>query len=227
MRLIASSVGTGEGKTWFSRGLARALSRRGHRVAALKPFETGVTSQAADARSLERACGAGDLAFESPAFFRCRPAVSPHAAALSGPAADLGAIRVAIADFQQTFGIVLVESAGGLFVPVGSPLSPLLFVDLLQADDVLFIVAANRLGVLSNVLAAVRALPSGLGLRPIIVLSGAVHADESSATNAAVLRDHSLDAVEWGGVAVDDDDVLAESLEGTGLVERVLLGGAC
>ena len=227
MRIVVSSIGTGEGKTWFSRGLARALSSRDFRVAALKPFETGVTAEASDARSLERASRASKFVFEPPAFFRCGAPVSPHAAALTGTAADLRAIQQAIQEFETRFDFVLVESAGGLFVPVGSPAAPSVFANLLDGTEVLFIVAANRLGVLSNVLAAVRALPSAVSAQPIVVLSGAAAEDESSATNARVLRDHSLEVFGWGRVGADDDDVLAESVEATGLVSRLVAERVC
>lgn len=228
VRIVVSSIGTGEGKTWFSRGLARALSSRDFRVAALKPFETGVTAEASDARSLERASRASKFVFEPPAFFRCSAPVSPHAVAVTGAGADLEAIQQAIEEFETRFDFVLVESAGGLFVPVGSPAAPSVFADLLDGTEVLFLVAANRLGVLSNVLAAVRALPSAVsGAQPIVVLSGAAAEDESSATNARVLRDHSLEVVGWGRVGTDDDDVLAESVEATGLVSRLVAERVC
>ena len=60
--LFITATGTDCGKTWLTRGLARALTQRGLRVAALKPIETGVVDRPLDATALAQAAGEPALA---------------------------------------------------------------------------------------------------------------------------------------------------------------------
>jgi dethiobiotin synthetase len=60
--LFISGTGTGVGKTWVTRGLARALVRDGVDAVAIKPIETGCDPAPADAVALARACRRPELA---------------------------------------------------------------------------------------------------------------------------------------------------------------------
>lgn len=214
MRLIVTSIGTSEGKTFFARGVARALSRGGHRVAALKPFETGVGEHGAvDARSLERAARAASGAFEDPAFFRASSPVSPLAAVLGGAAPpDLAAMQRAFDRFEAEHDVALIESAGGLFVPIAPRREgvPHVFAELVRPADKVLLLAGNRLGVLSHVIAAARAFGAAGRTFDVILRAGAAD-DASTATNAEVLRAMGL-VVHLLADARDDDDALADAV---------------
>ncbi len=216
MRVIVSSTGTGEGKTWLARGLTRALAQRGVSVAALKPFETGVEGAPLDARALERAARVATGAFEHPAFLRARLPLSPRGAALAGdPATDLTKLRAAIAELGHAREVTLVESAGGLFVP----LSPhAVFVDLIEPRDRVVLVAQNRLGVLSHVIAATRAAAAALREASCrVVLVEPETRDPSSDSNLRILEEQGL-LVSAFARCDDDDDELARCAEASGVV---------
>ncbi len=220
MRIVVTSIGTGEGKTFFARGLVRALARRGARVAALKPFETGVAAAGAlDARALERAARSDALAFEHAAFFRAERPLSPLAAVLEGaPAPDVEALQRAFDAFEASHDVAVVESAGGLFVPIAPGREgalPTVFAELARPQDRVILVAENKLGVLSHVVACARALSTSAFE---VVLRSASVLDASSSSNAAVLRAMGLTVYELGASrldanVVDDDDVLADAVE--------------
>jgi dethiobiotin synthase len=226
MRIVVSSIGTGEGKSWFAQGLAWRWARRGLRVAALKPFETGVVTVAADARALEVAAGAAAGAFESAAFFRGAAAASPVAAAWEAGVAqpDVEAIAGAIQGFESEVDVAIVESAGGLFVPVAMRADGglRLFVELLREDDVVFVVAQNRLGVLSHCLALVAAIrvADRRALRVVLVAPAAV--DEATATNARILRAAGLQVYELRRSTGALDD-LADAVEESGAAADIVV----
>jgi dethiobiotin synthetase len=216
MRIVVSSIGTGEGKSWFAQGLAWRWARRGLRVAALKPFETGVVTVAADARALEVAAGAAAGAFESAAFFRGAAAASPVAAAWEAGVAqpDVEAIAGAIQGFESEVDVAIVESAGGLFVPVAMRADGglRLFVELLREDDVVFVAAQNRLGVLSHCLALVAAI-GGAERRALLVAPEAP--DEATFANSRILRAAGLRVYELRRSTGTRDD-LADAVEESG-----------
>ena len=220
MRIVVTSIGTGEGKTFFARGLCRSFARSGVTVAALKPFETGVVEGCAtDARALERAANAPLNAFEADAFFRAMAPLSPLAAVRGGALApDLPAIERAFDTFEKAFDVTIIESAGGLFVPlVDRPEGAMLFVDLLRPDDRVFLVATSKLGVLSHVIACARAFRStaveetSFSGALEVVLRHDRDNDASSVSNAEILRATGLTVYELEA-SVDDDDALADAV---------------
>jgi dethiobiotin synthase len=224
VRIIVSSIGTGEGKSWFAQGLTWSWARRGVRVAALKPFETGVADVASDARALELSAGVAAGAFESEAFFRAKVAASPIAAAWAAGVAepDVERIREAVQRFEADAEVTVVESAGGLFVPVATREGELrLFVELVQRDDVIFVVAQNRLGVLSHCLALARAIRDVERRVLRVVLVAPEHPDEATSSNAAILRAAGLEVFELRRSTGALDD-LADAVEECGAAVGLL-----
>jgi dethiobiotin synthetase len=111
--------------------------------------------------------------------------VSPHLAALrSGVRFDFGAIRRWVGEHSQT--LTFIETAGGLFSPLGHATTN---VDLVQAllPAVVLLVAPDRLGVLHDVAATVGL--ASARRRPIdaVLLSAPEQADASTGTNAEAL----------------------------------------
>lgn len=217
-----SATGTGVGKTFVARGLARALVRRGLVVAALKPIETGCTGGPEDALALGRACGRPELT-DAAGFYRAAPPLAPRAIALEGGPAPPRAAALAEAVAQAAAGadITLVEGAGGLFVPLGAHEDTL---DLAHAIGLpIALVAPDRLGVLSDVRAASTAANGrSLGVAIVILTrhpgdSG----DPSQRQNAAILRELGVPICIFDQTD-GSDDALAEAAERSGAVDFLL-----
>lgn len=184
--LFVSGTTTGAGKTTLACALTRALIARGRRVAAIKPLETGVEPVAEDARALAVACGRPELASD-PAWYRARLPVSPYAATLAGqPPPRLDAILARIGTIDA--GLVICEGAGGLLVPLDRERT---MADLARALGwPVLLVAPDRLGVLSDVLAIHEiAVRRGLEVAAIALSATGPVADPSAATNAPILAE--------------------------------------
>ena len=213
--VFVTGTGTGVGKTAVTRGVVRALRRRGVDVAALKPVESGFAEAGedgagSDAAALLRASGRpGSL--EDVCAYRLREPVSPHlAAARDGVRIDPARIDALLRRAEATADLVVAEGAGGLLVPLND--------DLLAAD--LFartgyralIVARNELGAIHAALSTVEAARSR-GLEVIgVVLNGTPAADFGNA--AAIERFGRVRILGcFPTVDADDDDALADAAE--------------
>jgi dethiobiotin synthetase len=186
--LFVSSTGTSEGKTAVTCALAAALCQSGIRIAALKPMETGSVPIAQDAVALARASGDPSLA-ERPGFYRAQLPASPYAVELEAEqlSPSIDALKHAITDAARDHQGVLVEGAGGLHVPISRTH---LIADLVHALELpVLLVATDRLGVLSHVLATVEAAQHR-GLRiAAVVLNRHAEYDPSTRTNRVILTE--------------------------------------
>lgn len=213
--LFVTATGTGCGKTWLSRGITRALVRRGVRVAALKPLETGVGPHGPlDALALARAASSPALAHDD-AFLRLAPATSPLAAAraLAQPPVSVTAIVDAIRRRASSHDVVVVEGAGGLLVPIDRDTTMAELAVSLGLPVVL--VARDALGTLSHVLTALESAERrALELRAVVLTRGPWSDDDASVdTNAQILRERIAVPVLAYPAGTDDDDALADAAE--------------
>ncbi|MEM9367246.1 MAG: dethiobiotin synthase [Planctomycetota bacterium] len=151
------------GKTFCAAALARGLVRQGRRVGVYKPVASGCVPDAngdlvaEDAVQLWDAAGRpGSLQAVCPQRFRT-PLAPPQAAARESRVVDAaGLVDNARTWLSGDVDVVVVEGAGGLFSPIAGGM---LNVDLLKqlAPARVWLVAPNRLGVISAVVANVRA----------------------------------------------------------------------
>jgi dethiobiotin synthetase len=182
--IIVTGTGTGIGKTHLAEALLLVWQHRLPRVVGLKPVESGVSDGVlTDAARLERA---STFHVKHTAFAFPEP-VSPHLAArLHGVVLSAQDLAHPIARAREEADGVIVELPGGLF----SPLAPgLLNADFAQGlgPDAVLLVAPDRLGVLHDVTAAVRATHSQSLRISGIVLVAPEHADASTGRNAPEL----------------------------------------
>ncbi len=189
-RVLIVGTGTGVGKTWVGCMLARAAASRGARVVGLKPVESGVAAPLApgsDAAALAAAAGFRP----GPPPYGLLGAISPHLAARrSGTRIELEQILIYVQDNESIAGepaaLCLIESAGGLFTPLGHGLTNFDLVATLEPEW-LVLVAPDALGVLHDVTATL-GLARALGRDPdVVVLSAGRTPDESTGTNAEEL----------------------------------------
>lgn len=192
-RFVILATGTGIGKTYVSAGIARSLTAKGYRVAALKPIESGIdetTLPQSDAALLASASN-GPLVH----CFALPDPVSPHLAARrAGLAIDPSRVADFVAEHERGADVSVVESAGGAFSPLGGGRTNADLAPLLQSHDPesateVILIAPDRLGVLHEVHSTLLALASRGGIRVrAVVLSAPESGDASTGTNALELE---------------------------------------
>ncbi len=212
--LFVTATGTGCGKTWLSRGLARALLRRGLAVAAVKPIETGVEGVALDALALARAAGQPALA-SAPGLLRARLPAAPYAAVLAGELGpiDPSALAETVRRLAAESDVVIAEGAGGLLVPLSAEHTTADLVSALGWPVVL--AARDAVGTLSHVLTALEsAATRSLSVRAVVLIRGPwSEGDPTTATNARILAEHASIPILSLRACRDDDEDLADAAE--------------
>jgi len=170
--LFVTATDTGVGKTWVAAALARAAVRRGLRVAAMKPCETG---EGDDGARLMAATGRTlDESLARPYRFRL-PASPEVAARAEGAVVDVDEIARAYARLAADADFTIVEGAGGLLVPVAP--------GLLMADVAarlmlpLLVVARASLGTVNHTLLTLEAARARRLAIAGVVLCRAVDSD--------------------------------------------------
>jgi dethiobiotin synthetase len=159
-RIFITATNTGIGKTYATKQLMRAFSSMGYRIGVCKPIETGVSDVPQDgAELLELAQTLNPLMkpfsvddivpiqFALPAS----PYVANHAQKI-----DLGKIHTALEKVEKICDILLIEGAGGLFVPIDRELMMIDLIPRLYARALL--VSHCRLGCINDTLLSHHAL---------------------------------------------------------------------
>jgi len=183
--VVIAGTGTEIGKTHFAEALLRALSARRPRVLGLKPIESGlIQPTASDSARLERS----STFHVEPFGYSFAEPLSPHLAARrSGTVIELEPLVAAIDAIRTEVDVIVVELAGGLFTPLSDTVVNADFARDLD-PDVTLLVAPDRLGVLNDVLSALRAaetVPLHIGG---IILVTPERRDLSSGHNGPELR---------------------------------------
>ncbi len=217
--LIVSGTGTEVGKTVVTAAVAALAASRGHRVAVVKPAQTGEppgpTGDLAVIRRLSGVTRTHELTrFPDP--------LSPEAAARAAgqPPLDLASAAVVIKQLRLEADVVLIEGAGGLLVrydPAGRTIA-----DLAAMLDVpVLVVTTPGLGTLNHTALTLEAL-STRRLASAGVVIGAWPAEPGLAeranlTDLAVIAGQPLaGAIPAGAARLSRADFLAAARAGMG-----------
>jgi len=183
-RLVVLGTGTDVGKTYVAARLCEALRARGTRVLGLKPIESGFTDErAGDAAALRAAAGLG----ARPLYAFVEP-IGPHLAARrANTVIELERVLSYVEEQERRSGpaVCVIETAGGAFSPLGERLTNADLAAALRPDAVI-LVAPDRLGVLHDVGATLRAL--GALRVDLLVISETEARDASAGTNRAEIE---------------------------------------
>ncbi len=172
-RYFVTGTDTGVGKTFVTCALARRAREHGTRVFAFKPIETGVTGEVGeDQQALADAAG-GWQSGEALSLYRfALPAAPSVAARAVDETIDLGNIRRVYKTHASDAGLVLVEGAGGIRVPVTDTLDMAGLARSLDnvADLAVVIVARAGLGTINHSLLTIEAAErDGLHVAGVVV----------------------------------------------------------
>ena len=199
--LFVTGIGTGVGKSVVTGELARRLREAGRDVITVKLVQTGNVGRSEDLELHRRMMGGvrfpeDDAGLTAPQIFAF-PASAELAARLEGRRVDLRRIVRSVNACVRRHEIVLVESAGGLFVPLTAKT---LAIDLAAKERWPVVLVTNGLlGSVNQTLAAVDALRRrGLAIRRIVYdwapdVDPVIDAD-TPRTLVRVLRQWGIDA---------------------------------
>jgi dethiobiotin synthetase len=197
--LVVSGTDTGIGKTEVVCALLRSFREAGLRVIGIKPVETGCREEngnlvPADGLRLRAAAGV-DEPLETIVPYRFRAPLAPaEAARQEGVVITIDRIFQTFDELAGRYDLILVESAGGLLVPLNDNF---LFADLLQSFVLpVLLVAPNRLGAINHTLLSLEALSRRkVPVLGVVLNQLSPEPDASAAANAATIRQHGK--VEW------------------------------
>ncbi len=121
-RIFVTATNTDIGKTHTSKLLLREYASRGLKVGAIKLIETGVIDAAPDAETLLRTLKELNSEFKEILLEDIAPITYPLAAApfvaSNNAPLDLNALNSAIEKLEKICDVLIMEGAGGLYVPV-------------------------------------------------------------------------------------------------------------
>jgi 8-amino-7-oxononanoate synthase/dethiobiotin synthase len=184
--VFVTGTDTGVGKTVVAAAIVRNLRGLGIGAAVLKPVQTGTDEGADDAAFVAAAGGVEPRLAEVP--YRLRAPLAPSVAArLEGVDIDLERIHRAFRRLRSEAGMVVVEGAGGLLVPVTEDVTMAGLAAGLRLPVV--VVVRPGLGTVNHTcltVAAARAL--GLEVCGLVISGFPSTATLAEATNPAVLE---------------------------------------
>jgi dethiobiotin synthetase len=191
-QLFVTGTDTGVGKTQASCALLSLLVEAGLRPQGFKPYESGCKPLSAPADALAmRAAAGSELPVDLLCPHRFRAPLAPGVAARRlGQEPDW---NTTLACWEQLrHGPVVVEGAGGLFVPLDSRRD---VIDLIAALQVpVLLVARAGLGTLNHTALSLRALAErGLTVRAVLLSRSTPTRDASERDNRLLLEErHGL-----------------------------------
>lgn len=165
-------IDTDVGKTVATGLMARSLRQMGKTVITQKLVQTGCAGYSEDILTHRQIMGCGLLPDDDEGLtcsYVLPTPCSPHLAArLAGITIDPERIRQATVELRRRYQVVLLEGAGGLFVPLAEDFTLL---DYLKDEGFpLILVTSSRLGSINHSICALEALQ-----RRDMVLAGLVY----------------------------------------------------
>jgi len=157
--IFVTGTDTGIGKSYATGLLARAYLALGKRVITQKPVQTGARGPE-DILIHRRLMGLPPdppelLRLTCPYIFEY-PAAPETAASLEGRKIDHRHLLQCLRELSENYEVVLVEGAGGLYVPLTEDLTILDFISLIMCP--VLVVSAARLGTINHTVLTLKAL---------------------------------------------------------------------
>ncbi|MCI4407359.1 MAG: dethiobiotin synthase [Sulfuricurvum sp.] len=159
-RIFVTATNTNVGKTYTSKQLIKALFALGLRVGVFKPIETGVENFPLDGKELFDTACRYNPALHSLSINDIVPLQFPLPAAPfvanQGESVDLSVFDAPLAKIEALCDVVIIEGAGGLFVPIDKQTMMIDFPRYFNA--VTLLVTHCNLGCINDTLLSAKAL---------------------------------------------------------------------
>jgi len=159
-RIFVTATNTNIGKTYTSKLLLEEFASRGLKVGAIKLIETGVEEFAPDAQAL-LACAQGlnaalkDIKVEDIVPITYKLPAAPYVAS-KNTALDLDKLNAAVKKLEAFCDVLIIEGAGGLYVPIDDEYMMIDMIKNFEATAVL--VTHCALGCINDTLLSSKAL---------------------------------------------------------------------
>ncbi len=148
MIIFISGTNTNVGKTYITTKIAKLLVKKGFNVSIAKPIETGVETIPLDTTIYARI---QNKCIDEICFYQFSLPSAPFIADKNN-IIDINTLKMRIKALEKQCDILLVEGAGGLFVPIKQEYFML---DLIKDLDAFCIVVSDsRIGCISNIISA-------------------------------------------------------------------------
>ena len=159
-RIFITATNTDIGKTHVTTALLRYYADLGHKVGVIKPIETGVVDTPIDGSGLlellkELNPQMQFITIDDVVPIQFRLPAAPYCANDAKPI-DLTPIEVAIAKIEPLCDILLIEGAGGLYVPIDQEMMIIDLIERYKAKALL--VSHCRLGCINDTILSIKAL---------------------------------------------------------------------
>ena len=159
-RIFITATNTDIGKTYVTTQLLQHYASLGYNVAAIKPIETGVEERPHDGTALlalmQRLNPAtADLTISDIVPIQYALPAAPYCANNAEPV-DLSAVGRAIEKIEPLCDILIIEGAGGLYVPIDKETMMIDLIPRYRARALL--VSHCRLGCINDTLLSVKAM---------------------------------------------------------------------
>lgn len=184
MSLFITATDTDAGKTFVTTAILKACLNTNKDAIAIKPIQSGCQNGVApDVKEYEKVNPRNSFK----PLYALNLASSPHLAArLENLTIDLDEIYKYYINFKNLHETVIVEGAGGVFVPLNENETMLDLIKLLNLPTVL--VAPNRLGSINHTLLTIKALEDNGVEIALLVLNLSNAKDEICSSNIEYLR---------------------------------------
>jgi len=159
-RIFITATNTDIGKTYVTTHLLKHYAQQGYRVGVIKPIETGVEQSPPDGSSLLTLVqklnpSMSEISMDDIVPLQFRLPAAPYCAN-NAKKVDLTVVDKAIAKLEKLCDILIIEGAGGLYVPIDRKTMIIDLIARFKAKALL--VSHCRLGCINDTLLSVKAL---------------------------------------------------------------------
>ncbi|WP_345976803.1 dethiobiotin synthase [Sulfurimonas sp. HSL3-7] len=159
-RIFITATNTDIGKTFVTVRLLKQYASMGYRVGVIKPIETGVAEVPLDGTKLHTLLqslnpAATDLSVNDIVPLQFALPAAPYCAN-DAQAVDLSIIDAAIEKIEAVCDILIIEGAGGLYVPIDKDT---MMIDLIERyDSKALLVSHCKLGCINDTILSIKAM---------------------------------------------------------------------